>query len=111
LENRQTCQENAILGQTLLIVAMEKTVLILGGTGRIGQSVALDIINHTAAKIIITGRKEKAIKLLPRMQFLALDLEEIDKLRQAIKNSDLVIASKKKSIILMLVIIVLFIKS
>ncbi|MDJ0548233.1 MAG: saccharopine dehydrogenase NADP-binding domain-containing protein, partial [Microcystis sp. M49637_WE12] len=70
---------------------MEKTVLILGGTGRIGQSVALDIINHTAAKIIITGRKEKAIKLLPRMQFLALDLEEIDKLRQAIKNSDLVI--------------------
>ncbi|GCL53131.1 saccharopine dehydrogenase [Microcystis aeruginosa NIES-3806] len=70
---------------------MEKTVLILGGTGRIGQSVALDIINHTTAKIIITGRKEKAIKLLPRMQFLALDLEEIDKLRQAIKNSDLVI--------------------
>ncbi len=70
---------------------MEKTVLILGGTGRIGQSVALDIINHTAAKIIITGRKEKAIKLLPRMQFLALDLEEIDKLRQAIKNSDLVV--------------------
>jgi saccharopine dehydrogenase-like NADP-dependent oxidoreductase len=70
---------------------MDQTVLILGGTGRIGQSVALDIINHTSAKIIITGRQEKAIKLLPRMQFLALDLDEIEKLREAIKNSDLVI--------------------
>lgn len=40
---------------------MEKTVLILGGTGRIGQSIALDVINHTATKIIITGRKQKAI--------------------------------------------------
>jgi saccharopine dehydrogenase-like NADP-dependent oxidoreductase len=70
---------------------MEQTVLILGGTGRIGQSVALDVINHTSAQIIITGRQQKNLKLLPRIQFLALDLEEIEKLRQAIKNSDLVI--------------------
>ncbi len=52
---------------------MEKTVLILGGTGRIGQSVALDIINHTAAKIIITGRKEKSIKCPKTYYFFSFD--------------------------------------
>jgi saccharopine dehydrogenase-like NADP-dependent oxidoreductase len=81
---------------------MTERVLILGGRGRIGSSVAADLVAHTQAQITITGRhpngKVRVIKgvgtpLLkePQVQFLALDLADIEGLRNAIANSNLVI--------------------
>ncbi|HLP89164.1 MAG TPA: saccharopine dehydrogenase NADP-binding domain-containing protein [Nostocaceae cyanobacterium] len=75
---------------------MSKRVLILGGRGRIGSSVAQDLLTYTEAKITITGRspvteKEMSLPLGERVQFLVLDLEEEEKLRDAIASSDLVI--------------------
>ncbi|HLO86611.1 MAG TPA: saccharopine dehydrogenase NADP-binding domain-containing protein [Nostocaceae cyanobacterium] len=75
---------------------MIQRVLIIGGRGRIGSSVAEDIITHTQAQVTITGRSLETDKgvnlgLGERLQFLVLDLEEVDKLREAIASSDLVI--------------------
>ncbi|MBE9145658.1 saccharopine dehydrogenase family protein [Planktothrix mougeotii] len=71
---------------------MNKQVLILGGRGRIGNSVAEDLAQHTAAEITITGRKITGnIVLNPRFQVLELDLADQQKLETAIANSDLVI--------------------
>ncbi|BAY18922.1 hypothetical protein NIES21_47760 [Anabaenopsis circularis NIES-21] len=72
---------------------MTDRVLILGGRGRIGSSVAQDIANHTQAKITITGRTPEtgSLPLAEREQYLSLDLVEVDKLREAIANSDLVV--------------------
>jgi saccharopine dehydrogenase-like NADP-dependent oxidoreductase len=72
---------------------MTDRVLILGGRGRIGSSVAQDLATHTQAQITITGRSP-AIGYLPlgeREQFLVVDLAEVDKLREAIANADLVV--------------------
>ncbi|MGF1603563.1 MAG: saccharopine dehydrogenase NADP-binding domain-containing protein [Thermosynechococcaceae cyanobacterium] len=69
-------------------------VLIIGGTGRIGQSIAADILNHTDAHVIITGRQSGqavAEKLGPRTTFQALDLAEQSKLASAIATANLVI--------------------
>ncbi|GAC1481560.1 MAG: saccharopine dehydrogenase NADP-binding domain-containing protein [Chamaesiphon sp.] len=76
---------------------MAKRVLIIGGTGRIGSSVAQDLVAHTEAKIIITGRHPDAgmalsSKLGPhQVEFLALDLSEHEGLRRAIAATNLVI--------------------
>ncbi|HEY9850734.1 MAG TPA: saccharopine dehydrogenase NADP-binding domain-containing protein [Leptolyngbyaceae cyanobacterium] len=75
---------------------MTNKVLILGGSGRIGSSVAADLVAHTQAEITITGRhpaagSEMAAKLGPKVQFLVLDLAETEKLQNAIASSDLVI--------------------
>ncbi|BBD66718.1 saccharopine dehydrogenase [Nostoc commune NIES-4072] len=75
---------------------MTDSVLILGGRGRIGSSVAQDLATHTQAQITITGRSAefgKAVSLSSggQVQFLVLDLAEVDKLRDAIANSNLVI--------------------
>ena len=35
---------------------MEKKVLVIGGGGRIGGSVAQDILAHTNSKVIVTSR-------------------------------------------------------
>ncbi|WP_341531183.1 saccharopine dehydrogenase NADP-binding domain-containing protein [Nostoc sp. UHCC 0302] len=75
---------------------MTERVLILGGRGRIGSSVAQDIATHTQAQITITGRspdtgKDASSFLGKQVQFLVLDLAEVDKLEKAIANSDLVI--------------------
>ncbi|MEH2320236.1 saccharopine dehydrogenase family protein [Nostoc sp.] len=75
---------------------MTDSVLILGGRGRIGSSVAHDLATHTQAQITITGRSAefgKAVSLSSggQVQFLVLDLAEVDKLRDAIANSNLVI--------------------
>ncbi|MEH2059349.1 MAG: saccharopine dehydrogenase NADP-binding domain-containing protein [Nostoc sp.] len=75
---------------------MTDRVLILGGRGRIGSSVAEDLATHTQAQITITGRSAefgKAVSLSSggQVQFLILDLAEVDKLRGAIANSNLVI--------------------
>ena len=71
-------------------------VLIIGGTGRIGQSVAKDVLNHTDARVTITGRhpdlgQPAAIALGPQVTFQALDLDEPDGLASIIAAADLVI--------------------
>ncbi|MEG3437197.1 saccharopine dehydrogenase NADP-binding domain-containing protein [Pannus brasiliensis CCIBt3594] len=70
---------------------MTRTVLILGGTGRIGRSVARDLIEHADANVIVTGRGLSPDNLDARERFVRLDLEERERLREAIQNSDLVI--------------------
>ena len=71
---------------------MTKKVLILGGCGRIGNSVAQDIANHTKAEIIVTSRQQPNRKLLAnKLQFLSLDLDNIKALKAAIASCDLVV--------------------
>jgi saccharopine dehydrogenase-like NADP-dependent oxidoreductase len=74
---------------------MTHRVLILGGRGRIGNSVAQDLLQHTSAKITITGNQDwpNWTSSLPdnRTQFLRLPLTEQELLRQTIAESDLVI--------------------
>ncbi|WP_427156949.1 saccharopine dehydrogenase family protein [Aliinostoc sp. HNIBRCY26] len=69
---------------------MTDRVLILGGRGRIGRSVAQDIATHTQAKITITGRSPGTVQGAD-FPLLVLDLAEVDKLREAIANSDIVV--------------------
>lgn len=75
---------------------MAKHVLIVGGSGRIGSSVAADLLAHTSAEIVITGRNTLAgvqvrDRLGTRVQFLGLDLSDRENLTAAISGSDLVI--------------------
>jgi saccharopine dehydrogenase-like NADP-dependent oxidoreductase len=75
---------------------MTDRVLILGGRGRIGSSVAQDIASHTSAEITITSRNAEAAiaasqHIGPQVRSLSLDLADKDKLRQAIASSNLVI--------------------
>lgn len=74
---------------------MTQRVLILGGRGRIGNSVAEDIAKHTQAEVTVTGRRtlesENNNSFKSSFKYLALDLAETDKLREAISNSNLVI--------------------
>lgn len=75
---------------------MTNKVLILGGSGRIGSSVAADFVARTDAEITITGRNaivgnEVADRLGSKAHFLALDLDDREKLEKAISNSNLVI--------------------
>ncbi|ACK72035.1 Saccharopine dehydrogenase [Gloeothece citriformis PCC 7424] len=72
-----------------------KKVLILGGQGRIGSSVAQDLLSHTDAEIVVTGRNDNR-KVLQNsldksLQLLTLDLDNLEGLRTAIKGCDLVI--------------------
>lgn len=70
-------------------------VLILGGAGRIGRSVAKDLITHTQAQVTITGRDplgaEIAQGLGANVEFLELNLADQASLAAAIASSDLVI--------------------
>lgn len=70
---------------------MVERVLILGGRGRIGSSVARDILNHTQAEIIITGRTPETKTSSERSQYLTLDLVDVEKLQSAIAGVDLVV--------------------
>lgn len=82
---------------------MTKKVLILGGNGRIGGSVAQDIATNTDSEVIVTGRstagKVRDVqsnhqlnhKLNPQLRFLCLDLANIDKLASEIAKSNLVV--------------------
>ncbi len=75
---------------------MTDQVLILGGRGRIGSSVAQDIAIHTRSLITITSRnptagKAVSARLGDRVQFLALDLADTTKLKNAIASANLVI--------------------
>ena len=75
---------------------MTQTVLILGGSGRIGSSVALDLLQHTEANLRIGGRNETVGQMVcdrlgSRCQFYPVDLEETTALQPAIAGVDLVI--------------------
>jgi len=75
---------------------MTDRILIVGGTGRIGSSVAQDLVTHTSAEITITGRQPAAGRLVnsdlgSQVQFLALDLADQEGLRKAIASHNLVI--------------------
>ncbi|MEL6930672.1 MAG: saccharopine dehydrogenase NADP-binding domain-containing protein [Cyanobacteria bacterium J06600_6] len=68
---------------------MAKKVLIIGGYGRIGNSVAQDLVQHTDAEITITSRRTQP-EIKP-FKSLVLDLSDRPYLQQAIANHDLVI--------------------
>ncbi len=70
---------------------MANKVLILGGQGRIGSSVAHDLATHTDAEIIVTGRQQKQQNLKNYYQFLPLDLADTEALTKAISTCQLVI--------------------
>jgi saccharopine dehydrogenase-like NADP-dependent oxidoreductase len=74
---------------------MSKTVLILGGRGRIGQAIARDIIQYNQAQVIITGRRanypENLAALPESVSYQALDLANRSALEAAIWSADLVI--------------------
>ena len=71
---------------------MASTVLIIGGSGRIGRSVALDLLRHTEATLTLTGRRpQPRFKLETRQQYCALQLEDPAQIRDAIAAHDLVI--------------------
>lgn len=75
---------------------MTDQVLILGGRGRIGSSVAQDLVAHTQAKVTVTGRQTTpevaaSQEAEPRVQFLTLDLADQEGLRKAIASHHLVI--------------------
>jgi saccharopine dehydrogenase-like NADP-dependent oxidoreductase len=70
---------------------MTERVLIIGGRGRIGSSVAQDILSHTQAEITITGRTPDHGMNDPRVQFLVLDLADVEKLSKAIASTNLVV--------------------
>lgn len=76
---------------------MPNKVLILGGRGRIGSSVALDLLTHTQAQVIVTGRS-KILGTAPlmeqfgsRLQSLSVDLADRSGLATAIAPVDLVV--------------------
>jgi saccharopine dehydrogenase-like NADP-dependent oxidoreductase len=70
-------------------------VLILGGRGRIGRSVAQDIVNHTDAQVVITSKHHSSqpSDLLEsnRIRLQQLDLTHTEALEKAIAQSVLVI--------------------
>ena len=57
---------------------MTKTVLVIGGSGRIGRSVAADVLTHTAAEVTVTGRQPLSELLtadvLPQQKYQSLNL-------------------------------------
>ncbi|GET35733.1 saccharopine dehydrogenase family protein [Microseira wollei] len=75
---------------------MTNRVLIIGGSGRIGSSVAADLVAHTQAEITITGRNPVtgnavSSNLGSQVQFLTLDLADKELLQEAIAQSQIVI--------------------
>lgn len=71
-------------------------VMILGGMGKIGRSIAADLLAHTNAHIMLTGRTaprgdRQQSPLGSRSRFLCLDLAETDRLTALVDSVDLVI--------------------
>ncbi|NJL35894.1 MAG: KR domain-containing protein [Leptolyngbyaceae cyanobacterium SM1_4_3] len=76
---------------------MTEQVLVIGGQGRIGSSVAADLVNHTQADIIVTGRSDTfkgesiSRQFGSRVRFLQLELADQGKLKRAIAQSKIVV--------------------
>lgn len=74
---------------------MTNRVLIVGGRGRIGSSVARDLVSHTDAEITITGRDPQGSipgEFLPdRVQYKPFDLADAAALKKAVSSSNLVV--------------------
>ncbi|MBC7880509.1 MAG: saccharopine dehydrogenase NADP-binding domain-containing protein [Anaerolineae bacterium] len=70
-----------------------KRVLIIGGTGRIGSSIAEDLLKFTDAEMTITGRSSISPRrnLDERSRFEILEISNLKSLEIAIANADLVI--------------------
>lgn len=73
-------------------------VLIIGGSGRIGSSIAQDLLTYTNAEITVTGRsessRETAIATLgSKVKFRILNIDNREQLQTAIADADLVIHS------------------
>ena len=66
-----------------------KKVLVIGGYGRIGHSVAQDIVDHTDAQVTITSRKTQPQD--KSFESLVLDLNNLSQLQRAIADQDLVV--------------------
>ncbi len=70
---------------------MTNQVLIIGGAGRIGSSVARDLATYTNSEITITGLKPEAnIKEIPisGVKYLALDLADKERVKNIIHSYD-----------------------
>ncbi len=71
---------------------MKQRVLILGGLGRIGSSVAKDLLQYTDAEITVTRRTNiEQISENKRLHFLQLDLDDQDQLKAAIATANVVV--------------------
>ncbi|MEO0455165.1 MAG: saccharopine dehydrogenase NADP-binding domain-containing protein [Cyanobacteria bacterium P01_A01_bin.114] len=71
---------------------MSRRILILGGGGRIGRSVAADLLAHTEAVLTLTGRRANAsFPLGKRQQYQTLDLDNRAAVAAAIAAHDLTI--------------------
>lgn len=68
----------------------KKKVLVIGGCGRIGNSVAQDIAQHTDTEVTITSRNPQQ-QVSPPFKFLPLDLADREQLQNAIASQDLVV--------------------
>ena len=71
-------------------------VLVIGGAGRIGQSIVADLSRQDAVTITLTSRtldsgQQVAATLGPQVQALQLDLADSEALKVAIATQDLVI--------------------
>ena len=69
---------------------VDKKVLVIGGCGRIGGSIAQDILTHTQSRVIVTRRNPQT-SVTPPLEFLALDLADTQALKNAIASVDLVV--------------------
>lgn len=71
---------------------MALTVLIIGGSGRIGRSVAADLLRFTDVTVTLTGRRSQAaFKLQSRQRYQQLLVSDLVGVGDAIANHDLVI--------------------
>lgn len=70
---------------------MKQKVLILGGRGRIGASVAQDIVTYTDAHVTITGRHPISQPLPPSYTYVRLDLTDHATVETQIASHTLVI--------------------
>lgn len=75
---------------------MTQKVLVIGGSGRIGQNVANDVLTYTSAQVTLTGRR-KALppalgsEMLMSQKYQSLDLADEAAVERAIAQHDLII--------------------
>ena len=69
---------------------MSKKVLVIGGCGRIGNSVAQDIASHSDTEVTVTSRNTQP-KTNSAFKFITLDLTDRTQISKAIASMDLVV--------------------